>query len=438
MGLEGHSGDEPCAVSVMGVPFALERQILPIGTVEAKPDAAPDAVVLTQPNAAYLLPMRLTPAMAAIVPVIDATQAYDRQANTRRADVVIGGASRSGIADAAVMLAPAVSRLRKLPPTIQDCADPRVLLLARLFVRDRDMAPRSDPRVKETIIYDDEQAIPGARSYAERLVELGLMERRFSDMLTTCPHCSSGRLSVRECCEVCGSANVVEQPIIHHLVCAYQAPEQEFVREGNLTCPKCRKDLRQFNLDYDRPGAVCACRACGHMSADASVRFVCLDCESWISAGDTETRPVYVYALTQTAKDCLLAGSPLPEPVVDSAASRMTAFLKQHNATGRPFCVFVAQLRPPQNTPLCGRAWSQTCSFFGLLMRECFTPDTTILERPRTYYAFLEGDCKEDVERSLPEIRSRLQRHLALSPHIDFMVFASEEFSAIVEKQTHH
>jgi hypothetical protein len=370
---------------------------------------------------------------AATVSVIDAVRPKS-SLPSRRADTSITSASPSLLVEAVTMLIPLVERRRALPRSVLEGDDPRLALLARLHVRDRAMEPRRDPRSRDTVVYDDEAALAGARRHAEALVAMGLMERRFADMLTVCPRCDSARMTARECCGACGSADVGDQPVIHHMTCAYQGPERDFRREAGLSCPKCRKPLQQFSCDYDRPGTVCVCQTCGHASTDASVRFTCLDCGSEVEARDVGTRPVHAYALTAAGTDCVTEGAALPPDGGDKLYEELNAFVTRLDKKGRPYCILAARLRPPTGTPERGRAWLQTVAFFGVLMRECFTLDTVIVERGATFYALLDGDSKGDVDKELPVIRRRLERHLTLAPRIDIAVYDPNEPNAVSDR----
>jgi hypothetical protein len=420
-------------VAVLVLPRETNRADLPVGAVAVGSGESPDVVVLAEPRTEALVAFRLGMAVAAVVPVIDAARPMGACAS-RRADASVARPSRSLVSDAVAMMVPLIERMRALPPSVLESEDPRLALLARLHVRDRAMEPRRDPRSRETVVYDDETALAGARRHAEALVALGLMERRFADMLTACPRCDSARMAARECCSHCGSADVEDQPVIHHMVCAHQGPERDFRKEGTLSCPKCRKPLRQFSLDYDRPGTICICRNCGHASTDASVRFACLDCGSEVEARDVVTKPVHAYALTPAGTDCVTEGAALPPDNGETSAGDLGSIVARQEETGRPYCILAARLRPPPGTPERGRAWLQTLSFFGILMRECFTPDTVVVERGATFFALLDGDTKEEVKEALPEIRRRLERHLALAPRIDVAVYDPNEKSAVAER----
>jgi Thaumarchaeal output domain 1 len=417
------------AIRLLGLPRDLESNLLPDRAVPCL-HGVPDAVILCEPNASVLIPKRLSPPLAAIIPVVDATAGSCGTGGLRRADLTVGPTSRSSIQNALAMVDRCVQRVRALPPSVLSTYDPRLWLLARLYVRDRSLEPRRDPSIKETFRYPDEMAIPGAVALAERLFSLGLMERRFFDKLTVCPYCDSARLSPRELCVSCHSRNLVEQPIIHHMRCAYQGPESDFRRQGlDLTCPKCRNRLQQFGVDYDRPGGMYVCADCGCGSGDVSVDFVCLDCEVEIPASHIASRTVYAYSLSPAGIAAVTSGAELPNDSVENSGigGQVRQFFSRCSETGRLGAVLSIRMREPVSVPAASPQWRETCSFFGTLLHECFTEDVEVVRAPFGYLALLPNEAKADVVRVLPEIRSRLEKPLALRPEIDYAVYAPDE-----------
>ena len=140
------------------------------------------------------------------------------------------------------------------------------------------------------VAYADETAVGGVLHQAEALARLGLLERRFFEKLQCCPSCSSSRLLVREECSKCRSADIVEEPIIHHLRCGYQGPERDFRAGRDMICPKCRQHCEHFSVDYDKPGSLVLCNGCGHTTGDAEVGFRCLDCTTGFEGDRAVTR----------------------------------------------------------------------------------------------------------------------------------------------------
>lgn len=95
----------------------------------------------------------------------------------------------------------------------------------------------------------------------------------------------------------CHSSQLVEQRLLHHYSCAFQGPQPLFETADGYICPKCRKQLRHYGVDYDKPGSVISCGDCGATLAEPDVGFTCVDCNSY-TAGDHAThRDWYHYEL---------------------------------------------------------------------------------------------------------------------------------------------
>jgi hypothetical protein len=419
-------------IRLSGVPGRIDESLLPEGIVQTLPNEAPDIVILTEPNAAALLTRRLGRGGAAILPIVDATGGGTK--DRRRADTAVERLSRATIEEAVALLHPTVRRLRGMARETIETTDPRQMLLVRLFARDRAMTPRSDVMARETFAYDDAAVIPGAAKFAEELTALGLMERKFVDKVTICPHCASARMTVRENCAQCGGADIVEEPIVHHLKCGCQGPERDFRRGSELVCPKCLQHLKNFSVDYDRPGSIGVCQSCGHLSTEHRVGFHCLDCSARVGAHEVGGRSIHSYGLTSAGRACVTNGAPLPESANDAISARIRAFARRHAARGEPCSILFMRLRRPPEIREHGDAWRQTCVFFSRLVRECFIPETEILESPPVFLALLGGDRKSEVEKHLPEIRARLERHLALAPKLELAVFAPEDVPGLAAR----
>ena len=439
-----HSPPDPSeradSVTVLGLPNGIEPEYLPDGCVNAQFEARADIIVLTHPNAEMLISRHLPPSLAATLPVVGMGASIS-QLSLPRCDLKVCSPTRRALSEILTTLKPVVQRNRRMPPSVKSSQDARVLLMARLYVRERGMTPRRDPGVKSTLVYDDNAVVPGAVSIAEHLVNRGMMERRFLDVSTICPFCASARLLVQERCAHCGSANLVEQAILHHFRCGCQRPEADFRAEsGDLICPKCKRRLKQFSYDYDRPGSVYSCRACGQISGDAKVSFSCLDCAAQFGAENVGRSEVHSYHLTRPGRACvesgvLLAGASEPEA---DLRERIIAFKKRQAELGHPACVLSIRLTEPNGIPRRGHAWQQTHGLFADLIRECFVASTEIVETGSGFALLLAGDTKADVKKALPEIRHRLESHLALAPTVEYDAQDIEEYIASIRANFVH
>ncbi len=111
-------------------------------------------------------------------------------------------------------------------------------------------------------------------SMADRLLIRGV----FQDKIHRCPDCGSGFLNFREICETCRSPNLATEELIRHLACGHVAPASAWASERGRICPGCGKPPGRAGRDHDRPGAIHACRACGHAARDTRVDVICLKC----------------------------------------------------------------------------------------------------------------------------------------------------------------
>jgi hypothetical protein len=415
---------------VLGVPHPIGPQSEEVIAVCASDGIVPDVVVLTGLGTISAICASLPSPLAAIVPVIGPSD-RDGPANRWPVDIALEGSGEKGLARALSEAGDLVARMRRLPEHVLFSSDPRLTLLARLAVRDRGAAPRRTPMCPETFVYPDAAAVPELTAVAEDLAERGLLERRFSDVVTSCPACRSGRLSVRELCGSCGSANLTEEAIIHHYRCAREGPEHEFRSGTALVCPKCRLTLEYFGVDYDRPGIVVVCRECNHISSEAGVGYICLECGSAGSTELAEARPIWAYHLSPTGLMHAFSGRTIIDDDL-ARTSMLQRFVERQTKAGRPFCVLAAKLQPSSKGPQSSRRWEETCRLFARLLREVFIAEVEIIERPPLYVALLAGDRQEEVRKALPEIREAVEPHLAMRPKLDLAVYGPDDFLQIV------
>jgi ribosomal protein L40E len=432
--------EEPAdGIALLCIPSKSASVSIPSGARQVQGwGETPDVVVLTEANSAALIADYLPPSVAAIVPVVDASGQHQCESAWRHggADLCIKAANSFALNEALLILKPMIERVRALAQSVLTSSDPRIVLLARLAVRGRDMEPIRDPSLPQTVTYPD-AAVPDAVGIAEKLVSFGFLERRFFDKLITCPRCESARLSVRERCSACHSTDLLEEPVIHHLRCSTQAPEHEFREGTNLICRKCRLHLEHFSVDYDQPGSVVICRTCGYLSTDSAVGFTCLDCQAEGDTDETDTSTVWRYRLTEAGLAQIKCGAPMPASERHPALVRLEAFVAREMAAGRPFCVFASRLNRP--TGLDKRMWEQTRVLFSRLFQEVFTPETEIIDtvvgETPLFLALLVEDCKAEVEQALPDIRMDLERHLSVHPRVNYAIFSPDEMTRILSGQ---
>jgi hypothetical protein len=115
-------------------------------------------------------------------------------------------------------------------------------------------------------------------------------------------------LHAYEACSDCDSGDLVDEPIVHHYRCGWQGPESRFVADRLLVCPKCRRELRHFGVDYGKPGIVVCCRECGAATDEPAAKFACLDCAATMVTSDNPSMNWYHYDLTEEGFRALRQG----------------------------------------------------------------------------------------------------------------------------------
>ena len=132
----------------------------------------------------------------------------------------------------------------------------------------------------------------------EDLADLGLLERELHNRIHVCPKCRRCQLNMREACPVCSSIDLDIERLIHHFHCAYSGLESEFENDLDLTCPKCRKPLRQLGQDFERPHETYVCRTAGHLFEQPYVEGQCLHCEHQFPGHELDVVRIYSYRPT--------------------------------------------------------------------------------------------------------------------------------------------
>ncbi|WP_139976607.1 MULTISPECIES: hypothetical protein [Brucella/Ochrobactrum group] len=196
-----------------------------------------------------------------------------------------------------------------LPLQFRNSVDPEIQLLSHLYVSNKELRGMRYPLAPEAICYPGFYSAAKTVPLAESLALRGFLKKRFFDRLHECSNCQSRRLSVREECPSCRSADLHESSLIHHFHCASVLPEEQFRRGTALVCPKCQRQLRNYGKDYDRPGEAYTCNTCETTSSEVEVGFVCFDCNCRIDGEAIRQVDLYSYLLSD-AGVAFLEGDP--------------------------------------------------------------------------------------------------------------------------------
>jgi len=225
-----------------------------------------------------------------------------------RRDFVGEGFDGSSIAELKQRFAPVWRKLDELPfrAAREDRAE---LTLLRL-------AYSRETMIEATLVTDTPFRVEypmlgraaGIRQRLEMLAGLDLLQRRHFTRTHVCSKCTSARLHVCEACPACSSQDLVDEQLIHHYRCGWKEPESRFTDGSRLVCPKCRRELRHFGVDYEKPGNVTVCRTCGAANAEPVVQFICLDCGTATLSAEARSIDWHHYELTEEGLRALREG----------------------------------------------------------------------------------------------------------------------------------
>ncbi len=318
--------------------------------------------------------------------------------------------------------------------------DPSEKLLGRVFVSDCRLAAGYDPQSRSLVRYNTILPTAAVTRAAEKLSEEGLLRREFFERFHVCPRCESFRLNVREECSNCRSSDLAEQVYLHHFPCAFQGPEAEFRRGSDLICPKCRRELKHFGFDYDKPGSMLVCRACSHSSSEPAIGFVCLDCGAHTDAESCNTRDLFSYELTDDGKGFaeyghLLMGQaryalrfaelPLPLAVALNAAA------KRYSEDKLPFTLLnITYENEREITAEEGaRQFAQARELFIENLKGSLAADALVAKGTSYDFALLSNTAPEQAKESFPQLREQAQQNLRFDLGASFQAFGAENFS---------
>ncbi|MHB1217411.1 MAG: TackOD1 domain-containing metal-binding protein [Alphaproteobacteria bacterium] len=281
------------------------RTVPKTAALQVSPDPKPgfDIVLLLGPVDAAALWSALQEGRSMLAPVVDFSGQH-----AERSDVSLPNLTNASLRDALLAVAPILHRAGAIVD-ISDLPDrDRLYALGMAQSRQKEISAAWTPAVPDIIYYPLLGLHGSNRKALESLADMGLLERSFFGRANLCGHCGSSRVNVFEACGKCGSANLKKEQLTHHYPCGAQAPESTFLQGERLVCPKCRKELRHIGVDYDRPGSVSVCVACGEATADPDVRFVCVDCCTITPSEGAATADWFNYRITPEGAAALAAG----------------------------------------------------------------------------------------------------------------------------------
>lgn len=305
-------------------------------------------------------------------------------------------------------------------------------LIGRMFVSGGSLKAHYHEKARELVGYNTMLDFRSIDKEIGTLLSNGLIRRIFFDRFHYCEKCGSSHLNVREECPACHTSNLTEEPYLHHFKCAYQGPESDFRQEDDLICPKCRKALSHFSIDYDKPGSVISCNNCNHASSEPDVGFLCIECGKHSDGDKIPTRDIYSYALTGKGTEFAKIGRTLLDG--NQGALRfaelplelivaINAELKNFDAEGRPFALMsisfgnARQIERSEGT----RLFMKTRDQFRENLRHAIRKNDHVVNGNNYDFVLLKGVSPDEARTGFADLidEATAALRLDLGVHID-------------------
>jgi ssDNA-binding Zn-finger/Zn-ribbon topoisomerase 1 len=211
-------------------------------------------------------------------------------------------------------------RIRDLRTAVDEAklSDPPAALLAFAWTRGGRIDARISAKFDRGFGYDAGCVLaegpdgerPDPVTHLTALAEAGYLTPEFHDLAHACPTCGSINVLMRDGCPACGAVDMTDDTLLHHFACGFQGEESRFATHGGAyVCPKCRRELRHFGLDYDKPGVLHVCNGCGHRATELEARGRCLACAARFSGEDSPRQTIHDFVLTPAGADALFSGT---------------------------------------------------------------------------------------------------------------------------------
>jgi predicted nucleic acid-binding Zn-ribbon protein len=133
----------------------------------------------------------------------------------------------------------------------------------------------------------------------ERVVEAGVLHKRFYTKIVKCPFCGSKHVLARCQCTRCGSVNIMKKFLLEHLKCGGKAEEGEFKGVGGL-CPLCGGEMKEGEVN--RVGSWFECVNCGQRFSEPILTHSCAECGGRFTLKEVELETVYSYAVDENVE----------------------------------------------------------------------------------------------------------------------------------------
>jgi len=146
--------------------------------------------------------------------------------------------------------------------------------------------------------YEEEISHEKVIDFLERLTRLGILEKRFFDTVSTCPHCESTAMTLHYHCPKCKSHNLVKTNLTEHIPCGFIIEREKYV---NGNCPRCGDPL--IENQYRDMGRWYVCRDCNEKFEHPDLQINCRKCNRIFTIEESKVLEIPKFTLNTIRKN---------------------------------------------------------------------------------------------------------------------------------------
>ncbi len=151
----------------------------------------------------------------------------------------------------------------------------------------------------------------------EELVSQNLFHRIVSCSLPSCPQCGSyTKLENKYKCPHCESAQMRKGSVIEHYECGYIDFSENFDRNSELICPKCRKTLKLVGVDYRRIASLYRCLRCKRDFSVPNYKHHCISCKVDFDYAEALLTQIYHYQFNKELRSEVISNCVIDVPII--------------------------------------------------------------------------------------------------------------------------
>lgn len=313
-------------------------------------------------------------------------------------------------------------------------------ILGRIFVSGKPLTATLNPDQHACASYNITLPPEIIAREAADLFDRGLLARDFVERFHVCRNCDSSRIHVRKECVKCRSSNLITEQFLKHFYCGYQGPKSEFRHGLHMVCPKCRRELGDYDADYEPVANMIICQNCGHTGEQSATGMLCLDCDTHYNWDACGSRDIYSYRLTDQGNGFAEYGrsflglfqKPLRfEELPRELIQALNAAAKRYNADKTPFTlVNIFYKNERAITAEHGeRQFAEARDRFIDNLRAALREPNVVVEGPSSYdFALLPNTGPQQAQRDFPRLKERAESTMSFDLGATMKAFGPEDF----------